>query len=489
MSQKYHYFYNFTPSGYFILDKNGIILEVNSRGAELLGIEEQYIIKKEFISFIISKSHDLFLNTCKNTIRTRSKQECELELIREDKTTFWVHLEIIFSLYENQFKLAINDINERKEVEMALLANERKFRISLETLLDAFAIFSACRDDTGNIVDFKFEYINEVGCKLNQKTYGEQVGYNFLETLPEHQSSGLFEEYVQVVESGEPLLKESLIYEEVHGKKKLFRAFDIRAVKLGDGLAVAWRDVTERKNAEREIKKSLKEKELLLKEIHHRIKNNMQVISSLLGLQSQCSEDEKITDILKESQERVKSMAIVHEKLYSSKDFTKINFKEYIKELLSNLFNSYDADKIKLKVKVDNVFLGIDTAIPCGLILNELITNSMKYAFPTTYGREPENKKFSDPANYIHGPSNEKEYEICVYLSSNDNELIMIISDNGIGFSEDINLDNTGTLGFLIVKTLVKQIKGNINLIKGNGTTFEIKFPYPDSYELNRLKS
>ena len=151
---------------------------------------------------------------------------------------------------------------------------------------------------------------------------------------------------------------------------------------MGDGFAVAWRDVTERKKAEKKLKKSLEEKEILLKEIHHRIKNNMQIISSLLGLQSLYVKDKNSISILKESQERVKSMAIVHEKLYGSKDFTKINFKEYTKEIALHLLNSFDAHDINLKVEGEDLFLGLDTAIPCGLIINELITNSTKYAFP-----------------------------------------------------------------------------------------------------------
>jgi PAS domain S-box-containing protein len=504
----YHDFYNFTPAGYFILNINGIILNVNSKGAALLGIEKSNIIQKEFIKFVNLRFHDQYRSICNNAVKTGLNHQGELKLIK-DGNSFWTQIEIIFKKDENRYKMSLIDINERKEVERALLENERKFRISLETLLDAFAIFSTVRENDA-ISDFKFEYINEVGCKLNQKTYGEQVGYNLLEILPEHKNSGLFQEYVEVVETGIPLVKESFIYEDAFGKRKLFKAYDIRAVKLGDGFAVTWRDVTKRKKAEKKIKKSLEEKEILLKEIHHRIKNNMQVISSLLGLQSLYVKDKNSINILKESQERVKSMAIVHEKLYGSKDFTKINFKEYTKEISLHLLNSFDAHDINFKVKGKDLFLGLDTAIPCGLIINELITNSIKYAFPTTVGHESKNREFPNTKNEIHRSiddssvntpnecletttdifeSSDMQYrykksdnlkdEICINLNSNENELTIKVMDNGIGIHDDRNLENNDTLGFLIVTTLVNQIQGNIRMISSKGTTFEIKFPNP----------
>jgi PAS domain S-box-containing protein len=393
-------FYNLTPAGYFILDRNGIVLNVNSKGSELLGTQKRDIIKNEFIKFIVPEFQEQYCNICDKAIITGLIQQREFKLIKKNGKYYWAQIEIMFKPSDNKFKMSIIDINERKEVEIALLENERKFRISLETLLDAFAIFSPIREND-IIVDFKFEYINEVGCILNQKTYGEQVGYSLLEIFPELKSSPLFNEYVKVIETGNSLLSESLIYKNVSGERKLSRALDIRAVKLGDGFALAWRDVTERKKAEKMLRKSLEEKEILLREIHHRIKNNMQVISSLLGLQSMYVKDKNSINILKESQERVKSMAIVHEKLYGSKDFTKINLKEYIKDLSMHLFNSFDAYNINLKVEGEDLFLDLDTAIPCGLIINELITNSIKYAFPAAYGRGPADLQSASPENEI----------------------------------------------------------------------------------------
>jgi PAS domain S-box-containing protein len=215
-------------------------------------------------------------------------------------------------------------------------------------------------------------------------------------------------------------------------------------------------DVTDRKISEQKISRSLKEKELLLKEIHHRVKNNLQVVSSLLKLQSGYVKDENSLDILIDSQNRVRSMALVHQKLYQSEDFSEIDFSEYLKQLSQHLFNVYKTKSNELEISINsgNVNLSIDLAIPCGLILNELISNSLKYAFP-------DNGKGNININLEC--RNNKEYEI-------------IISDNGIGFPEEINYKQTKSLGLQLVNTLVGQIDGTIIMENHNGTTFRINF-------------
>jgi PAS domain S-box-containing protein len=220
-------------------------------------------------------------------------------------------------------------------------------------------------------------------------------------------------------------------------------------------------DITQRRQAEEEIKTSLREKEILLKEIHHRVKNNLQIVSSLLNLQSRHVKDE-FRDQFKESQNRIKSMALIHETLYQSGNLTGVDVAKYAKSLSKHLIRSYGADSsIRLKVDADNVLLGIDKSVPCGLIINELVSNSLKHAF-----------------------SGEKDGEIRIVVrsenySTDDTSRIrydMVISDNGIGLPKDFDYRKTNSLGLQLVSALTKQIDGNIEVDTSRGTEFRITF-------------
>ena len=218
-----------------------------------------------------------------------------------------------------------------------------------------------------------------------------------------------------------------------------------------------FRDITDRRRAEDQIQASLKEKEVLLREIHHRIKNNMQVIISLLRLQSANIEDKKYADMFKESQDRIKSMSFIHEKLYQSKDLTNLDFKEYVKALVNGLLVSHliDTDRIIINMEIENIFFELNTAIPCGLIINELVSNSLKHAFPQDTGGN-----------------------ISLRLRSiGEDEFELIFSDDGIGISEDLDIQTTDTLGLSIVRILTQyQLDGKIELNRTKGAQFNIKF-------------
>lgn len=204
---------------------------------------------------------------------------------------------------------------------------------------------------------------------------------------------------------------------------------------------------------EEKLQKSLDEKDLLLKEIHHRVKNNMQIISSLLNLQAGYLKDEEAVNALKESQARIVSMAMLHENLYRSDNLTGINFENYIKHLIRNLFHTYNVnmEKIKFNIMAQGVFLNIDTAIPCGLIINELVTNSIKHAFP-------------------EGTSG----DIKVIMDQDDDKYHLEISDNGIGLPPEFDIKKSSTLGILLVNSLVGQLDGSIEVIRNQGTTYQI---------------
>ncbi|MCC5629299.1 sensor histidine kinase [Nostoc sphaeroides] len=213
----------------------------------------------------------------------------------------------------------------------------------------------------------------------------------------------------------------------------------------------------DRQQWEQQIQASLLEKEVLLKEIYHRVKNNLQVISSLLSLQSAYIKDQDDLVIFKQSQQRIASMALVHEKLYESQDLARINFGEYIRDLVASLFSAYEVneDAIALRINIDEqVFLGLDTAIPCSLIIHELVSNSLKYAFPT--GRNG-----------------------TIYIEINkdtDHQVTLIVSDNGIGLPSNFNFKNMASLGWQLVDALTNQLAGNIDIQGAIGVKCQVKF-------------
>jgi len=215
------------------------------------------------------------------------------------------------------------------------------------------------------------------------------------------------------------------------------------------GIVCIGNNIVEIKEAEDKIKASLNEKELLLRELHHRVKNNLQIILSLINLQSNGIKDQEDLEIFRESQSRV-----IHEKLYQSADFASINFKEYIQSLVSYLLSYYSKTNITVDIDVEkDLVLNMDTAVPCGLIINELVTNSIKFAFPE-----------------------EKTGKIYIRLNQEDGSLILIIGDNGIGLPDGMDFETSQKLGLQLVKTLTDQLEGTVQYNGEYGTEFKIKF-------------
>ena len=216
-------------------------------------------------------------------------------------------------------------------------------------------------------------------------------------------------------------------------------------------------EVNERTRAEEQVLASLREKEILLKEIHHRVKNNLQIISSLLELQCEYIQDEQSLRLFRESQDRIKTMALVHEQLYATADLASINVREYLESLTKQLVYSYVADPedIELDFNVAEFCLGIEEAIPCGLIVNELVSNALKHAFPE-----------------------KSEGKISVICRTEDeNMVVLTVSDSGVGIPEGLDLNRTETLGMQIVCLLTKQLRGTIKIHNAGGASFAIRFP------------
>ena len=223
---------------------------------------------------------------------------------------------------------------------------------------------------------------------------------------------------------------------------------------MGEISCIAY-DITDRKEIDRRILGSLKEKEVLLQEVHHRVKNNLQVISSILNIQSSFVDDERTLQLLEESQRRIKTMSYIHESLYQTADFSSIEFTDYINTLSRNLIQSYAAidTEVTLHTDFDNIFLNLDQAIPCGLIVNELVSNAMKYA----YGGRAKGELF-------------------ISIKENDGKVTMEVRDNGVGLPENFKYEESESLGIYLVYALVEQLDADIQVESDSGTSFLLTF-------------
>lgn len=330
-----------------------------------------------------------------------------------------------------------------------------------EEILNKQSQLSAIINTTDDIIfsidkEFRMVEFNDVLKRIVYDRTGRDVtqGRLIFDLLPDQHRSELTAIYKKVLGGHSITAVEKFT---VRGVERLYEAHynPIRANQDITGIAVFSRDITEQKRAEENTLKSLKEKEVLLKEVHHRVKNNLQVISSILNLQTSYLKDKGTISLLKECQNRIKTMAFIHESLYQNKDFSQINFSEYIVTLVKNLFYSFEASqqKIKTNFDIDTILLNLDLSIPCGLIMNELVSNALKYAFEG--GREG---------------------AIFIRLKKEKGKIKMAVSDNGKGLPEHIDFRNTETLGLQLVTTLTEQISGTITMNRNKGTTFEIIF-------------
>ena len=218
-------------------------------------------------------------------------------------------------------------------------------------------------------------------------------------------------------------------------------------------------EITGHKTAQQELSRSLQEKEVLLKEVHHRVKNNMQVISSLLNIQADSVMDDRFVNLLTESQQRIKSMALIHENLYRSDNLLEINFHDYIEALANGLLRFYRFDNlaVRLELEVVDIFLDIDTAVPCGLIINELVSNSLKHAFK--------------------GRSGEGLIKVVFRVTENGENYRFSVADNGNGIPEDLVIEDANSMGLEIVRILTEQLDGHWSCQVDEGTVFIIEFP------------
>jgi PAS domain S-box-containing protein len=353
----------------------------------------------------------------------------------------------------NEISCIANDITDSKLYEKKLINQTAK----LTAIFDSSHHYIWTIDRQERLTSFNKNYFDIISALYNTKPYlglvlnrgilSHDTDYN---KLLKHHYKTAFEGMASTFEV-DILDKNN---RKVHLEVFLNPIFEKDKVIEVSGIA---HNITEKKQTQQKIEASLKEKEVLLREVHHRVKNNMQVVSSILNLQSSYVSDEYALALLKESQNRIKTMAIIHESLYQNKSFSSVNFSEYVRTLVTNIIHSYSQSKEKIKVELnlENVILPLDSSIPAGLILNELVTNSIKHAFPGT-----------------------RIGTITLDLKCEENLVFLELKDNGVGFKDSVSFQNSHSLGLQLVNTLIEQIDGKYEFKSEKDIGTEIKVTF-----------
>jgi PAS domain S-box-containing protein len=438
-----------TGTATLIFGEDTIVSIANSEFEKLSGyLKEEMEGKKSWIDLIAEEDLEMVRNyhSLRKINPESVPQNYETKLINKKGDIKDVHITVALIPNTKNRVVSFLDITERKKTEGSLKESENRYRELLENSFDAVVIH-----DGNNVIS-----ANTVAMELlGIKTPEEFMNIPLIEFIHGDYHKTVMERVQKMLKNGETLPPIEEKFLRADGT-----SIDVEVLATGftyngeNAVQVVFRDISHRKKIEKDIKASLKEKELFLKEIHHRVKNNLQIISSLLDLQGNYVDHKETVDVLHGSKDRVKSMAMIHDMLYQSVDLANIDFSNYIKNLVQDLFYSYGAkNNIKPIIDAEEVFLNIETAIPCGLIINELVSNSLKYAFPDN-----------------------KSGEVFISLHQHDKYLELIIADNGIGLSEDINFENIQTLGMQLVNMLINQLEGSMELKRDGGTTFHIRF-------------
>lgn len=381
-------------------------------------------------------------------------EDFAVEMLKEGATDYVLKNNL--SKLSPAVQRALKESREKMEkigAEKALKEREEKYR----TLFEYFPNYVVVLDLEGRIID-----VNHAASELSSTPREDLIGRHFMEfqTMISEETP-LYQELFSRFLQGEDIDPfESKIRSK--GETRLMEIYPAPLKKDGRvfALQLIVQDITERKRAENEVKASLNEKEMLLGEINSRVRNYMQMISSLLELQSIYMKHEENREILKDNKNRVKSMLLIHDGFSQSEDFALIDFSQYLRKLTDNIINSYgvDTNRINIVSNVESIMLDIDTAIPCGLIVNELLTNATKHAFP-----------------------GDRKGEISIGLEiDSDGNYILTVKDDGVGISDELDFKNSNTLGFQLVNALVNQLNGSVIVSKQNGTIFQVVWSESD---------
>jgi PAS domain S-box-containing protein len=456
-SSKFHEIFDVSNQAVWAVNKNYELTFFNSHFKNWINSAEVPQIGTFF--------HDLLENS--NKVRQKWEQKFEraftgrqfrFELITKQNGSQQEVNEVLLSP-------VLNDNNE--VVEVAAIAQDVTFKKAAERKLRSQAAkIQSIFDSSANLIwsldsDFRLVSYNKVFAEVHQRLLKSEVsiGSDFIKMIKGSISSADRRSMTTILKNAFKGKTEHFVGKLHAEKEEVWMETFLSPIQSHDDevteISCMAYDVTAKMEIEKEMRNSIREKEILLQEVHHRVKNNLQIISSILNLQSSYVDDDNTLSILRESQNRIKSMSFIHESLYQTKDFSGIEFTDYILSLAKNLIHSYSVGigHIKLKTDFEKIFLSLDQAITCGLIANEIISNSIKYAF-----------------------EEDKQGEINISVKMQEEKVEIKIGDNGKGLPQDFDFEKSESLGLQLVYTLADQLDASIEVNSKNGTNYLITF-------------
>lgn len=431
-----------------VLNKDAVFLMVSQSGAEKLGLKPKDIIGRPVRDFFPA-FHDTWVKRITGVLESGQEIRVkDLMALPGGERWFWTIAQPLKD--KNGIFFAVKtisyDITDRENARIELEHSEIRFRELFNTIKSGVAIYEAV--DNGR--DFKFKDFNNAGLRIEKVNRNDVIGRCVSEVFPGVKGFGLFEVFRKVYQTGESLYHPISLYQD----DRLTGWRENHVYKLPSGEVVAvYDDITEAKQAELKIKKALEEKEILLREVYHRVKNNLQIISSLITMQIDHLSEPMLIRYLSDLKNRIRSMALIHEWLLRDEDLASLNIKEYLASIIEHLIISYQINPAYVTVQQDiqDISIDIDTALPCGLIVNEIISNSFKHAFP-----------------------GKKTGQVYIKLFERD-QVYMEVGDTGVGFTVQANSSPSQGLGVELIDALVMQLEGTCQLQKDNGTHYKIK--------------
>ncbi len=448
---KYRKLAESVPAAIFIFSGSRF-LYCNDYSTEITGYSREELFEMDFWDIV----HPDFKDIAKDRGYQRLNGEnvpsrYEIKIIDKNGNEKW--MDYTGSLIEYRNKSSVlgvsYDITELKKTQHALIDSEQKYRTLVENMSEVILYV----DNRDRIV-----FVNDNAIKFFGYSKSELIGANAADLLV----AGDYVDFVKEKVSERRYGNADRYEAKMKNKAGEEMWVEVSGAPLKDtageiiGSIGIYSNITERKEYADALEKSLRQKDLLLKEIHHRVKNNLQIVSSLIRLQSAHISDQEVHNLFTESQNRIKTMALIHEKLYRSTDISVIEFYDYIKNLVNSLYSTYgiSVDRVRPVIEFKSMYLDIDTSIPCGLIVNELVSNCLKYAFPDKL------------SGSIHIDLQEKEPK----------HFLLTVKDDGIGIPPEIDFSSASSLGLKLVKILSEQLGGNVELNRSKGSEFRISF-------------